>query len=294
MTKWVLLLSAMWISFAQAPAPSPEPAPVEFSCPMDPDIRSKSPGKCSRCGMPLEPRIQEPMRYTMRVKATPPQMPAGRDVRLEFRITEPKSGAAVKDYKVVHEKLFHLFVVSEDLQYFAHEHPIAKPDGSFDFTARFPAPGHYALLADVYPADGTPQLLSKIVTTAGYMKSLQESVTQPARDLSPKQGENLKVELTIEPAQPIAGKKTLLFFHLSPADGFEQYLGAWGHMLVASNDLIDLIHDHPTYVTQPDGLPQVQFDVFFPREAVYRLWVQFQRNGIVNTVTFTIPVTGLR
>ena len=74
MKKWALLLVALWISFAQAPPPSPEPATVEFSCPMDPDIRSKTPGPCPRCGMPLEPRIQEPMRYAMRVKATPPQI----------------------------------------------------------------------------------------------------------------------------------------------------------------------------------------------------------------------------
>jgi len=28
----------------------------------------------------------------------------------------------------------------------------------------------------------------------------------------------------------------------------------------------------------------------FPRARTYRLWVQFQRNGIVNTAHFDIPV----
>jgi hypothetical protein len=38
----------------------------------------------------------------------------------------------------------------------------------------------------------------------------------------------------------------------------------------------------------------MQFNIFFPREAAYRVWIQFQRKGVVNTVVFTIPVTALR
>ncbi len=48
---------------AQQPAP-----PVEFICPMDPDVRSTSPGKCPRCGMPLEAGIQEPLKYRLRLE----------------------------------------------------------------------------------------------------------------------------------------------------------------------------------------------------------------------------------
>jgi hypothetical protein len=86
-----------------------------------------------------------------------------------------------------------------------------------------------------------------------------------------------------------------MFFRLKPAAGIETYLGAWGHMLVASNDLVDTIHTHPMYVTDADsGEKQVQFNMFFPREAIYRVWVQFQREGKVNTVAFTIPVSSLK
>ena len=66
-------------------------------------------------------------------------------------------------------------------------------------------------------------------------------------------------------------------------------------MLAASHDLVDTIHTHPLYVTDPAaGEKQVQFNIFFPREAVYRVWVQFQRQGKVNTVAFTIPVSSLK
>ena len=34
----------------------------------------------------------------------------------------------------------------------------------------------------------------------------------------------------------------------------------------------------------------VQFNLVFPREGTYRVWVQFQRNGVVNTAYFDVPV----
>ena len=62
--------------------------------------------------------------------------------------------------------------------------------------------------------------------------------------------------MTTDPPQPIAAQKTLIYFRLSPADGIEKYIGAWAHMLAASDDLIDLIHTHPFIA---DGGPQIQF-----------------------------------
>jgi hypothetical protein len=75
-------------------------------------------------------------------------------------------------------------------------------------------------------------------------------------------------------------------------EGIEPRLGAMGHMLAASSDLIDMIHTHPFIVTDfADGnYKQLQFNVIFPRPGVYRVWVQFQRHGVVNTVAFNVPV----
>jgi hypothetical protein len=149
----------------------------------------------------------------------------------------------------------------------------------------------YRVVSDFYPTGGTPQFLIRTILAPGKRG---EAVSLPpalAADLASKQGENLSVELATEPPQPLAGKETLMFFRLNPADGLEPYLAAWGHMLAASGDLIDLIHDHPLYA---DGGPQVQFNVIFPREGIYRVWVQFQRKGVVNTVAFNVPVKTLR
>lgn len=245
--------------------------------------------------MKLVANIPEPVEYPTKFSYAPANIPANSKLHIEIRVTDPKTRKPVRNFQVIHERPIHLFIVSEDLEFFAHEHPELGADGIFRHTTVLTKPGNYKLLADFMPEGGTPQLISRVITTAGYTRGLAESIVNPPTDLAPKHAENLDVELVADPPQPIAGKKTMLFFKLKPADGLEPYLGAWGHMLAASNDLIDTIHTHPIYVTDPaPGEKQVQFNLFFPREAIYRIWVQFQRQGKVNTVAFTIPVTSLK
>lgn len=255
---------------------------------MDPDVRSKGPAKCRRCGMSLVPGIPEINEFPVRVVTTPKLLRPGAPARLGFEVQNPKDGKRVTDFELIHEKLFHLFIVSQDLSYFAHEHPEKLPDSRFRFDTQFPAPGMYRLLTDFYPKDATPQLASNTLFVRGPAKPAKPL----AADLNPQKGENIaSVSLTTEPSVPIAGFKTLMFFKLDPAEGLEQYLGAWGHMLAASEDLVDMIHVHPFIA---DGGPQVQFNIIFPRPGMYKVWVQFQRLGVVNTVAFQIPVEELK
>ncbi len=246
---------------------------VEFVCPMDRDVRTLGPGKCPKCGMALVAGLPEPQEYPVDLKM-------GRDGLLTFHMLEPKTGRPVTHFLEVHEKLFHLFLVSKDLRYFGHEHPALQPDGSFTFASKLAGGGQYRLLCDFYPEGGTPQLVAKTLILAGG------PLPAPARDPI-----NMAVSLVTDPVKAIAGTKTMLFFKLDPADGLQPYLGAWGHMLAASSDLIDMIHGHPAF---GEGGATIQFNVIFPRAGVYKLWVQFQRLGVVNTVEFSVPVSNLQ
>jgi hypothetical protein len=269
-----------------------EAGPVnEFICPMDRDVQAPNPGRCPRCGMKLVANLPEPEEYQLRIRTRPKTITAGRPVEMEFAVLDPYSDAVVTDFEVIHEKLFHLFLVSQDLQHFAHEHPEAAGQGLFRYRHVFPAPGAYRVAADCYPAGGTPQFLVRTLITRGARLERLAKEVRLEPSAGPQRGENLTVELFTEPAQPLAGRETLLFFRLSPGDGLEQYLGAWGHMLAASDDLIDLIHEHPLYVTAG---PQIQFNIIFPRERSYRLWAQFRRRGVLNTVAFNVTVRALR
>lgn len=286
----VLIPVAVLLAAAQVPAPQPGPA-IEYTCPMDPDVRSNAPGKCPRCGMALEAGIHLPIDYRLNFTTSPPAVPVGQPVELRFELIDPRTNQRATKFEIVHEKLFHLFLVSADLETFVHDHPTLGPDGLFRYQTTLPKPGIYRLLADCYPTGGTPQLLPRYLTTAGYDKSIAESVVTPPVDVSPKRTANMTVSLKMDPSEPLPGRKTMLFFTVDPGEGLEPYIGAWGHLLAVSSDLIDSIHEHPIYA---DGKPEIQFNVFFPRAGMYRVWVQFQRKGVVNTAVFTIPVKELR
>jgi len=268
------------------------PGPQDYVCPMDSDIRSDKPGTCQRCGMKLVLGIPDQIEYPLELKTNPGALRPGEKVQLTFRISDPKDGSTVKKFEVVHEKLFHMFIASRDLTYFIHEHPEPQPDGTFVYDEIFPKPGMYRILADVYPTGGTPQLIAKTVFVAGAPDapiSLEDAKLTP--DLDCQHGPNSEVELVMDPPQPVAGMKTLMFFHFKPADGMTKWLGAWAHMLAASDDLMDTIHEHPFIA---DGGPKMQFNLIFPRARTYRVWVQFEREGVVNTVAFNIPVSELK
>lgn len=255
---------------------------------MDPEVHSLQPGKCPRCGMALVAGIPDPVESAVRISVNPKRPSAGQKIQLTVLISDPKTGKQITDYQIVHEKLFHMFIVSQDLKYFLHDHPVKQPDGEFQLDAVLPKPGMYRILSDFYPQGGTPQLIERTIFVPGAPVT-PASPLKP--DVAPQQSANMQVSLATDPPQPIAGEKTLLYFHLDPAEGLEPYLGVWGHMLIVSDDLVDMIHTHPFIA---DGGPQVQFDVIFPRARVYRVWVQFQRKGIVNTAAFNVPVSELK
>jgi hypothetical protein len=268
-------------------------ADIEFVCPMDKEVRAKAPGVCPRCGMKLVAGIPEGHEYRVLISTKPAVLKSQENTRLTLRVEDPETGNQARTFEIMHEKLYHLFVVSQDLGFFAHVHPQIQSDSSFALDLKFPHAGLYRVLSDFYPKGGTPQLIASTLIVPG-----EDSKLAPARaaaDLGPKTSENLGVELVMEPAQPIAGFKTMMFFRLKPDDGIEPYIGAMGHMLAASEDLIDMMHTHPLYVTDPDGgaYKQLQFNLIFPREGMYRVWVQFQRKGVVNTVAFNVPVRTL-
>ncbi len=191
----------------------------------------------------------------------------------------------------MHEKLFHLFIVSSDLQHFEHVHPTQKPDGTFSIQYRFPKIGMYRVVADVYPVGGTPQLLSRTIFISSGPNNtvpLTEAKLKPDEEL--QHGENTDLQLLTDGLKVIAGTKTHLSFQFSQVEGMQMYLGAWAHMFIASDDTLDVLHVHPVIAT---GGREIQFDIIFPRPRTYRVWIQFQRRNVVNTVAVNIPVLNI-
>jgi hypothetical protein len=312
MIRISIILAAALLCVAHAPAPDPrilsainqaaldssqqvqDDTDGKFYCPMDSDVRSPGPGFCPKCGMKLVEGVQDITEYPVDLTVEPLGPRAADLARLTFGVREPKTGRPVRDFEVVHEKLYHVFVVSQDLTFFLHSHPERLPDEDFHLDVRFPKPGMYRVLSDFYPSGGAPQLITNTVMIPGNGFSLRPA--QIRADMSPQQSENSRVELEVVPKRVIAGTKASLFFRVTPDEGIEPYLGAMAHMLAASSDLIDMMHNHPSQAVdgKSNAFKELAFNMIFPRAGIYRVWVQFQRRGIVNTVAFDVPVDETR
>jgi hypothetical protein len=268
----------------------------EYTCTMHPEIRNPTKGKCPKCAMALvsvNPAVVD--EFLLKMEAAPAAPKAKEKVRLKFTIFNPKTGALVKDFSLLHEKLFHLFVISQDLKQFQHIHPVFQSDGSFSIETVLPEAGRYKIYCDFYPLDGSPQVLQQNISTLGYTEDLfaakpkliPEEVfykTVAATKIRREEAENLgvvysalkamtvndlKVELKINALPIIAGKPTELKYQLSDAKTGElikdlsPYLGAWGHTLILSEDQTDYVHSHPV------ELPPDAFDLEITDESKF-------------------------
>src|SRR5690348_14206855 len=174
--KRFVLLFALMIGARLLSQQASSPEQIEFVCPMDKDVRSAGPGVCPLCGMKLVAGIPDAREFRVLLERHPGS--------LILRVQDPDSGKPVRDFEIMHEKLYHLFVVSQDLGFFQHIHPEAQPDGSFTVPLQFPHPGMYRILSDFYPKGATPQLIANTVIIPGTGFPL--AVANPAPDVAPK------------------------------------------------------------------------------------------------------------
>jgi hypothetical protein len=272
-------------------ATSDQPAP--YVCPMHPDVRGRAGEHCGKCGMQLVPGAADYTPYRLDLELTPRALRAGEKGRVRFFVRHPGTGATVRTFETMHERVFHLFVVSRDLGHFAHVHPVLRRSGALDVDIAVPRPGAYQLIADFLPVGGAPQLIQRSFVTAGYTGSLS-AVPDLSSDLQDKVDGGVRVALV--PPDSRARREQLLTFEVTdaatsaPVANLEPYLGATGHLLVASADLSVAFHSHPVAEVSSQNGPRVVFQVVLPRAGMYRLWMQIQRGGRVSTVAFTVPV----
>jgi hypothetical protein len=270
---------------------------------MHPNIVSATEGKCSLCGMALVPG--DPMAtayYDLKVDVSPRAIKPGAKARITFNVFHPLTGERVTDYAEVHDKRYHLFVISRDMKHFAHEHPEPGANGTWVLDVTLPQAGHYILLSDFLPTGGGPQMIATPLVTAGFDGDLTASIPELAPDAEwIKEIDGVKVELALPRPQLLATEDIELPFTFTeaktrePVRDLQRYLGAFAHALIVSDDLVEYIHTHPHELLEGSdvtagGGPEVVFDAFFPRPGRYKAWLQFQRNDKLSTVSFTFDV----
>jgi hypothetical protein len=280
----VLCLLGLWL----APA-----AAQELWCPMHPDVRGPA-GTCRECGMALVPIPDGAASYWLDVTADPAAIAHGRPVTLRLQVRDRATNGVVTRFETMHERLLHLFVVSGDLSYFDHVHPAKARDGAFEIALTLPKPGAYRLVADVLPSGGTPQALQHTIVTSGRLTRAVPAPPSISAEILEARAAGIQARLVPENAR--VGDDTHFVVELAdagtgePIADLQPYLGAWGHMLVASADLEDIVHSHPLVEETTPGGPRITFHTLLARAGWYRVWTQVQRGGRLVTFGFTVRV----
>lgn len=212
----------------------------------------------------------------------------GADTTVTIRVTEA-GGNAVEKFDINHEKEMHLIVVSKDLGFFNHIHPVYKGDGTFEVTTAFPASGEYKLIADYIPDGGGATTKSAWLTVGG--KPGPSAKVVPDEQLSRTVD---GVEVTLEAKHLMADMEVALNFAMKeaatkePITDLQPYLGAVGHVVILSADAEQYLHVHP--VDEKAKGPDATFMTTFPHAGVYKIWGQFKRGGETFVVPFTVNV----
>ncbi len=292
---------------------------IAWVCPMHASYTSTSSGTCQICGMPLvQTRPYDTRDYRLEFRTEPAQVRPGEKAALFFRFLHPGTGEVVKEFEVVHTKQFHLFVISQDMAFFEHIHPVMRDDGTWHVETTVPKAGYYQVLCDFMPKGGSGQFLTAPLVTAGYVGDLftDRAHLTPDRVLTKSAGD-LTATLSFNRAQPASCEYTHLTFYLTdtvtglPITDLQTYLGQFSHMLLMSEDMQSYVHAHPMnllatqedgvgiseYIIPPDadlaairGGPRVTFDALLPKAGMFRAWAQFQRDDEVRTLAFTFAV----
>lgn len=217
------------------------------------------------------------------------ELQAGQDTELTIRILG-ENGKPIEKFALSHEKLFHLIIVSEDMQQFRHIHPGYDGGGVFRVMTQFAAGGRYKWFADFVPDGGST------ITRAGWLtvngKPIYDSpAPQPDASLVQKVD---GIEVSLELSEAKAGENaTLTYTFRDEKTGkeltdMENYLGAAGHVVILSKDMETYLHVHPK--DSNSGSSSASFTTVFPANGIYKVWGQFQREGRVVTVPFVIQV----
>jgi hypothetical protein len=239
-----------------------------------------------------------------------PAAPAapGRPTTISFTVQMP-DGKPLTSYKTgsgPHTGV-HLIIVRDDLAYIIHEHPPIGPNGLLRQTVRFPAPGSYRVLVDVYPniPGGQPNFqLFRSMQVAGEYRPAPLPRFKPDLVID---GYRIDMQghpslhalqaqfVNVEVRDPQGRKVTLV-----------PWFGALAHAIFFHESSLDYFHTHvcgpgapnctsilgATRVTGHSTAPgKLTLGVLLPVPGTWELFLQMKLGGHIITAPYTLTVT---
>lgn len=222
--------------------------------------------------------------YTLRLDT--PTLPLGTPSELALRVLGP-DGQPVTAYTPTHDEDLHLILVRRDGTGFQHLHPERDAAGRWTVPVTLSQAGAYKVFTDTAPAGRAEALtLAADLQVPGDYRPVP--LPPPSRTA---QVDGYTVTLTGDLA---AGQSSPLVLSVSrdgrPVTDLQPYLAAYGHLVSLREGDLAYLHTHPDGAPgdgrTPAG-PDIAFGVDVPTDGAYRLYLDFQHQGVVRTAEFT-------
>jgi hypothetical protein len=247
------------------------------------------------------------------IKTEPEHITVGTSTTVVFSFKD-REGKPVQDLTIIHDRLIHVVIASQDFSVFAHIHPQdfgsitpeMKKTALYPVRFTFPKAGRYLIGIDFAVND---QPLSKhfLVDVAGEPK-----MGPPKQDFSrAKRFGDLDVTFASAPELITSGKEVTLSYIFrksgEPVTDLEPWLSAPMHLAIISANLTHFIHTHGELpgmpamghneqhmqmkMTVPKNFgPKVEVHVVFPAAGLYQIFGQVGYQGKVITTSFMVRV----
>jgi hypothetical protein len=178
-------------------------------------------------------------------------------------------------------------VVRRDTTGYTHVHPQMAADGTWSVPLSLNAAGSYRAFADFKPTGGEAVTLGVDLAAPGEYTPVEH---QPSRTA---QVDGYQVDLAGDLVPGQASPLTLTVRKDGqPVTDLQPYLAAYGHLVALRDGDLAYLHVHPDGApgdgATPAG-PEIGFLAEVPSAGTYRLFLDFQHEGVVRTAEFTAP-----
>jgi hypothetical protein len=219
---------------------------------------------------------------------------------LDIVFTRPDQAVPLKDYAVELTKQLHVIAIRSDFGDFVHDHVTrVDEDGHFRLVMKL-GPGLYHIYADCAPT-GLGQQVVRFDVSVGGVKA-QAPDLQPT-GLSASSGD---YTVRFDALSPVAGQEAMTTLHIlkngQPAPDIMPFLGVPAHAVFIDTEDLSYLHAHPMAMGGDmkgmSGMKPAKGPVdpnfmlhFTPAKAgIYKLWIQFNGGGKLQTVPFVFAV----